>query len=163
MTEAAAQTHRAPAHDKAVVALALLIAVLLTLHLSQDVVFGMEPGDVSEFIAAAIAGVWLYFTLAFSGRRLGCALLLLASFLSPIVALAHMAGDGVGEDIDTSGGAILFVWTMLAIGVTAPVSLLFALQGLWRLKQSVMDFILWSALPILGGGALLGYVVSELF
>lgn len=151
------------AHDKAVIVTAALTIMLLTTHLAQDVVYGIEAGDISDFIAVLIASVWLYATIAFAERRTGCVLLLIGAFLTPVVPLSHVAGDGVGEDVRTFDGAFFFVWTLLALGVTATVSFLLSIQGLWRLKQSVLSFILWAAVPVAAGSALLGYVVYALF
>lgn len=161
MTEAAIAP-RAHASDKTAIVLALLIIALLTAHMSQDVVYGFESGDIEDLTAAAIAGVWLYGALAMAGRRTGYLLLLLGAFLSPVVSLAHMSGDGARDDLPASGDGLLFVWTMVALGVTAPVSLLFSIQGLWRLRRSVLDFILWTALPLALGATLLGYIIIKL-
>lgn len=149
------------AHDKSASLLALLIAVLLTAHVSQDVVYGFEEGDRSDLIAAAILGVWLYVALTFSGRRAGYLLLLLASFLAPVVSLAHMSGAGAGEDLP-AGEGLFFVWTLIGIGVTAPVALLVSVEGLWGLRSSVLGFLFWTAIPISLGAALLGYVAYML-
>lgn len=147
------------AHDKALIILAPVIVILLILHLSQDVVYGNEPGNLANLIAAAITGVWLCTTLAFARRRIGYVLLLVAAFLAPVVSIAHMSGPGVGEEIRGTGD-LLFAFTLFAIAVTAPVAFFVSLQGLWRLKQGVLSFLVWSAIPIAVGGSLLGYVVN---
>lgn len=155
-------TNAATDRDKALFVLAPLIVVLLTAHVSQDVVYGFEEGDLSDLIAAAIAGAWLYATLALTGRRAGYLLLLIASFLAPVVCLAHMSGDGVGEDVRGRGEGFFFAWTLLGIGVTASMSFLLSIQSLWRLKQSVLGFLLWAAIPVGLGGTLIGYIVYRL-
>lgn len=149
--------------DKASSVLALLTLLLLTAHLAQDVVYGIEAGDISDFVAVLIASVWLYATLALAGRRAGYVLLLIGSFLTPVVPLSHVAGGGIGEHVRTFAGASFFVWTLLTLGVTATLSFLLSMQGLWRLRQSVLSFILWAAIPLAAGGALLGFVVYMLY
>lgn len=150
------------AKDKALIIMAPLIIILLTAHLSQDVVYGFEPGDVTNLIAVSVSGVWLYATLALAGRRSAYLLLLLASFLTPVIPLAHMSGEGAAEDLPTLGEGFFFVWTLAGLGVTAPFSLLLSIQGLWRLRQSVLGFLLWTAVPVGLGAALIGYVVYRL-
>lgn len=146
------------ANEKTVSVMALITIGLSTVHLSQDIAYGIERGDITAFIATVIVGVWLSATLAFAGRRIGCALLLILSLLSLIVPLLHMSGRGVGRDIAASGGGLFFVWTLLALAVTAPVSFMVAVQGLWRLKQSLMSFVFWTAIPTAAGAALIAVV-----
>lgn len=149
--------------DKASATLAVITVLLLTAHVAQDVAYGIEAGDISDFIAALIAGVWLYLALALAGRRVGYVLLLIGAFLAPVVSLAHVAGDGVGDDVRAFSGAAFFVWTLLALGVTSVLSLLHAIHGLWRLRRNVLGFALWAAPPFAAGGALLGFIVTMLF
>lgn len=149
-------------HDKAAIIAAPTIVILLTAHLSQDTVYGIEPGNIANLAAAAISGLWLYATLAFAGRRVGCVLLLVAALFMATLPLAHMSGAGVGEDIAGLNGAAFFVWTLLAIGVVAPASLLLAIHGLWDLRKSVFSFLLWAAIPLVSGGGLLAYLVYRL-
>jgi hypothetical protein len=149
------------ADEKAAILIAPLIIALLTAHLSQDVVYGIEQGDLGDLIAAAISGVWLYFTMALAGRRSGYLLLLLGAFLAPVVPLAHMSGDGVRDDLP-AGEGFFFVWTLVGLGVTAPLSLLFSIQGQWRLRSGVVGFLLWTAIPVGLGAALIGYIIYQL-
>ena len=49
-----------------------------------------------------------------------------------------MMGSGlVGPRIVNSGGAFFWVWTLLALGVTASVSAILAARGLWSLMFRV--------------------------
>jgi len=49
----------------------LLSILLLTFHLSHDIVRGMEKGGLSNLIAVPILVVWLYGTLVLAERDLG--------------------------------------------------------------------------------------------
>ena len=72
--------------------------------------------------------------LALAGRRSGYIIILLGSLLSSLMPLAHMRGAGlVGGRVAGSSGAHFFVWTLLAIGVTAVCSVILAVRGLWSL------------------------------
>jgi hypothetical protein len=114
----------------------LLAIVLTTLHLSDDVVRGFEPGGVENLRGMAILVVWLYATLMLGGRRSGYALLILGSLLAMVIPVVHMTGAGVGGEIAASSGGHLFIWTLFALGVTGTFSLILATHGLWRTWRS---------------------------
>jgi hypothetical protein len=147
--------------DRAAILIASLLIVLLTAHVSQDVVYGIEEGDLSDLTAAAIAGVWLYFTVTAAGRRTGYVLLLIGAFLAPVVALAHMSRDGVRDDLP-AGEGFFFVGTLMGLGAAAPFAALLSMQGLWRQRSGVAGFLLWAAIPVSLGVALLGYIIYQL-
>jgi hypothetical protein len=112
----------------------LLSIVFLTLHLTDDIVRGMEPGRLSNLVGVLILVVWLYATLMLADRRSGYVIVLLGSLLASLVPLVHFKGAGVGAVAKSSGG-FLFVWTLLALGVTALFSLILSVQGLWSLRR----------------------------
>jgi hypothetical protein len=113
----------------------LLSVLLFTLHLTDDIVRGMEPGTLSSLIALPILAVQLYGTLVLAGKRSGYIIILLASLLELVVPVVHMKGAGVGGAIAQSNGAFFFIWTLLALGVTALFSVMLSARGLWEHKQ----------------------------
>ena len=110
-----------------------LSILLMTFHLADDIVRGMENGGVSTLVAVPILVVWLYGTLVLAERRSGYVIILLGSLLGLAVPVIHMMGTGVGvgSSIANSSGAFFFVWTLLALGVTALFSVILSLRGLW--------------------------------
>jgi hypothetical protein len=114
----------------------LLSILFLTFHLTDDIVRGMASGKVSNLIGVLILVVWLYGTLVLAERRLGYVIILLGSFLGLGIPVIHMMGRGVGvgSNIANSSGAFFFVWTLIALGVTALFSLILAARGLWALQ-----------------------------
>lgn len=114
----------------------LLTILLMTFHLSDDIRRGFEPGGFRNVTGVLMAVVWLYGTLMLSGRRSGYIIVLLGSILGTVIPLAHMRGAGlVGGRIVNSSGIHFWVWTMLALQVTAIFSLIVSVQGLWRLRR----------------------------
>jgi hypothetical protein len=110
----------------------LLSILLLTFHLSGDIVRGMEKGGASNLIAMPILVVWLYGTLVLAERRSGYIIVLLGSLLALGVPVIHMKGPGVGAQVAKApSGAFLFVWTLIALGVTALFSVVLSVRGLW--------------------------------
>ena len=110
----------------------LLSVLLMTLHLTDDIVRGMEPGTLLDLIPLPILAVVLYGTLVLAGKRSGYVIILLGSLLWLIVPVVHMKGAGVGGAIANSSGAFFFIWTLLALGVTALFSVILSARGLWR-------------------------------
>jgi hypothetical protein len=111
----------------------LLSILFTTLHLADDIVRGMEKGGVSTLVAVPILVVWPYATLMLAERRSGYIIILLASLLGLLVPIIHMMGKGVGvgSNIANSSGAFFFVWTLLALGVTALFSVILSVRALW--------------------------------
>jgi hypothetical protein len=112
-----------------------LVSILLaTVHLADDIVRGFEKGGVSNLAAVPLAVVWLYGTLVLAGRRSGYIIILLASLLGMFVPYVHASGAGmVGGRIANSSGMLLWVWTLLMLGVTSLFSVILSLRGLWSL------------------------------
>jgi hypothetical protein len=125
-------------HNVMLTIASLLSILFFTLHLADDIVRGLEPGGLSNLIGGVlISVVWLYATLVLAGRRSGYVLLLLGSLLGMLIPVVHMSGKGVGvaSGIANSSGGFFFVWTLLALGVTALFSLILSARGLWSLRR----------------------------
>lgn len=124
-----------PRHTVLVVT-SLLSIFLALLHVSDDIARGIESGGLKHLQTIAIFGVWLYATVALTGRRSGYVLMLLGALLGTLVSIAHMRGAGyVGGRIANTDGMLLWVVTQLLLGVTASVSVALAAQELWRLRR----------------------------
>ncbi|HXI31876.1 MAG TPA: hypothetical protein VNG89_25740 [Vicinamibacterales bacterium] len=118
-----------------VLTIASLLSILLgTFHLADDVARGMSPGGLLNLVGIVIFVVWLYGTIVLAGRRSGYIIILVASLLSAGVPVIHMRGVGMGFGTIRSGG-FFFVWTLLALGVTALFSVILSVQGLWSLRR----------------------------
>lgn len=112
-----------------------LSVVLFTLHLTHDIVIGIEPGTISNIIGGVLIMVaWLYPALELPDRWPRSVILLLFSILGTGVSVLHFSGRGVARIAKTSDG-FLFVWTLIALGVTAFYSLILCVRGLWRLRR----------------------------
>jgi hypothetical protein len=120
-------------HNTMLTIASVLSIVFVTFHLADDIVRGMEKGGVSTLVAVPILVAWLYGTLVLAGRRSGYVIILLGSLLGLVVPVIHMMGKGVGvgSNIANSSGAFFFVWTLLALGVTALFSVILSVRGLW--------------------------------
>jgi hypothetical protein len=108
-------------HNNVILTVASLLSVLFgTFHLADDITRGMSPGGLPNLIAVVIWVVWLYGTLVLAGRM--------------AVPVIHLRGPGVGFGTTRSGG-FFFIWTLLALGVTALFSVILSVRGLWSLQR----------------------------
>jgi len=114
----------------------LLLLLLLTFHLADDIRRGFEPGGLSNLVVMVlISVVWLCGALLLSERRSGHIIMLLGGLLAMFVPYVHMRGKGVGLASRLAGtsGHFFFVWTLLAIGVIGLFSVILSARGLWSL------------------------------
>jgi hypothetical protein len=115
----------------------LLSILFATFHIADDVVRGFEPGGFKNVSGILILCVWLYGTLVLAERRSGYIIMLLGSLLGTLMPMAHMRGAGLaGGRIVNSSGKFFFVWTLMALGVTALFSVILSLRGLWSLRRA---------------------------
>ena len=116
----------------------LLTILLMTFHMAGDILFKMAPAGLVNLLPVFIFVVQLYGTLVLAGGRAGYIIIFFGSALGLLVLVIHMKGTrGVlGGDIGTSGQAFLFVWTLLALGITATFSIILSARALlslpWR-------------------------------
>ena len=116
----------------------LLTILLMTIHLTGDILFRMAPAGLVNLLAVFIFVVQLYGTLVLAGRRAGYIIIFFGSVLGLVVPIVHMKGTRglIGGDIGNSGQAFLFVWTMLALGITSTFSIILSASALlslpWR-------------------------------
>ena len=113
----------------------LLNILLMTFHLTGDILFKMAPAGLVNLFAVFVFVVQLYGTLVLGGRRAGYIIIFLGSALGLFVPVLHMKGTRgvIGGNIGNSGQAFLFVWTILALGITATFSVILSASALLRL------------------------------
>ncbi len=121
-------------HQVTLTITSLLSILFFTFHVADDIVRGFEKGGVSNLTAVPIFVVWLYGTLELGERRSGYVIMLLGSLLGLAVPVLHMMGKGVGGEIAKSSGGFFFIWTIIALGVTALFSVILSARGLWSLQ-----------------------------
>jgi len=122
--------------DSLTLTIASLLSILFfSFHVADDIVRGFEQGGVWNLMAVPIFAVWMYGTLMLAGRRSGYVIILLGSLLSLAVPVLHMTGRGVGGEFAKSSGAFFFIWTIIALGVTALFCVVLSARGLWSLSR----------------------------
>jgi len=116
----------------------LLSILLMSFHHTDDILRGMVGGGLSNLVAVLIMVVWLYgTTLVLAERRSGYVIVLVLSLLGAGIPVIHLMGKGVGGDIAKSDGAFFYVWTIVALGVTALFSVILSARGLWGRRRGL--------------------------
>jgi len=111
----------------------LLSILLLTLHVTDDIVRGISKAESSN-IALIVLALLLYGTLALAERRSGHIIMLLVGLLAAAMPVMHMRGAHY-PDIAKSPGGFFFVWTLWALGGLGGVTFLLSARGLWSLRR----------------------------
>jgi biotin transporter BioY len=116
-----------------VVVASLLSILLLTLHVTDDIVRGISKAGPSD-IALLVLAVLLYGTLVLAERRLGHVIMLLVGLFAAGMPVIQMRGAHYGE-IARSTGGFFFVWTLWALGALGGVTVILSARGLWNLRR----------------------------
>jgi len=106
----------------------LLSVLLLSLHISEDIVLGFAPGGLTNLFGIAVLLVYLSGALLWSDRRWGLVIVLLGSIIAAGMPVLHMMGAGVG--VKRSEGAFFFVWNLYALGVTGTFGFILSVRAL---------------------------------
>jgi biotin transporter BioY len=111
----------------------LLSILLLTLHVTDDIVRGISKAEPAN-TALAVLVVLLYGTLVLRERRSGHAIMLFVGFFAAAMPVIHMRGAHYGE-IAQSAGGFFFVWTLWALGGLGGLTFVLSALGLWGLRR----------------------------
>jgi len=120
-------------HNKTLVISSLLSILLLTIHVTEDIVRGISKAEPAN-IALAVLVVLLYGTLILGERRSGHIIMLLVGLLAVAMPGMHMRGAHY-PDIAASSGGYFFVWTLWALGGLGGLTFVLAASGLWTLRR----------------------------
>jgi hypothetical protein len=112
----------------------LLSILLLTLHITDDIVRGISKAESSN-TALLVLVVFLYGTLLLAERRSGHVIMLLVGLFAAAMPVIHMRGAHYSE-IARSTGGFFFVWTLWALGGLGGLTFTLAARGLWSLRRS---------------------------
>ena len=111
----------------------LLSLLLLTLHVTDDIVRGISKAESSN-IALVVLVVFLYGTLVLAERRSGHVIMFVVGLFAAAIPVMHMRGAHYPE-IAASPGGFFFVWTLWALGALGGVTMILSVRGLWSLRR----------------------------
>src|ERR1035437_1705662 len=120
-------------HNVLLTIASLLSILLLTLHVTDDIVRGISKDQPSN-IALLILAVCLYGTLVLAERRSGHVIMLLVGLFAAGMPVIHMRGAHYGEIAKSTGG-FFFVWTLWALGGLGGLTFILSARGPLRLRR----------------------------
>ena len=104
----------------------LLSAALFTVHLSHDLLFGLDAMSRANTVTyLLIMLVWLYGAIELSGRRSGYVIMLLGAVLATGMPVLHNVGGPRAIKL-----GFFFVWTLLALGANGVFALVLSAREL---------------------------------
>jgi MFS superfamily sulfate permease-like transporter len=113
----------------------LLSILLMSLHVTDDIIRGISPARADNIGAVVIFVVWLLGTLLLAERLPGYIIMLLGGIFAAAMPVLHMRGARYGA-IAQSNGGFFFVWTLIAVGVTGTFAVILSMRALWRLRPA---------------------------
>ena len=116
------------------IVLSLLNALFFALHLTGDIVFGLEEGGREILVGVLILAVYLYGAVGLPERLAGYIVLLLGGLASAALPVLH-TGKPLGERFAELPGGFFFIWTLLTTGATGLVAFVLSVQIIWSLRS----------------------------
>jgi len=116
------------------IVLSLLNALFFALHLTGDIVFGLEEGGREILVGVLILAVYLYGAVGLPERLAGYIVLMLGGLASAALPVLH-TGKPLGERFAELPGGFFFIWTLLTTGATGLVAFVLSVQIIWSLRS----------------------------
>ena len=107
----------------------ILSVLLLALHISQDIVFGLDRAGLNHLVGVAMLLVVVCGALLLRERLSGTVIMLLGGVMAAGMLPLHMR-NGLRPEFLEKSGALLFIWTLYVLGVTGAFSVILAVQAL---------------------------------
>jgi hypothetical protein len=116
----------------------LLSILLLSFHLTQDALRekpGTWDAGPGNLVAIVILLVYLCGTVLLAGRRSGYVIMLIGALFAAAMPVLHLPGGRFNPAKHSD--PFLFLWILIALGVTGAFSFILAARELWRLRRGV--------------------------
>ena len=113
----------------------LLLLLLLTLHVVDDVVHGFDSAGLINMIGIVVLGLLIYGTLMLHDRMSGHFVMLFVALFSLLMPIIHLRSPRINETAQASGG-FFFIWTLWALGGIGVFGIILAVRGLLNLQRN---------------------------
>jgi hypothetical protein len=107
----------------------IITVLLLSLHISQDIVFGFDPAGLHHLVGVAMLLLIVCGAMLLRERTLGKVIMLLGGVIAAGMLPLHLR-HGLRPEFLEKSGALLFIWTLYVLGVTGTFSTILAVQAL---------------------------------
>jgi uncharacterized membrane protein len=104
--------------------MSLLSILLLSIHVTDDIVRGVDKWGPPSLIGVLILVILLYGTLVVAERRSGLVIMLLAGLFAAVMPVIHWRVNMTKPD------SFRFIWTLFALGATGTLTVILAVRGL---------------------------------
>ncbi len=118
-------------HRDLLVTCSLLSVVLLSLHISQDIVLGLDRAGLNHLVGVAILLVVVCGTLLLRDHVVGRVIMLLGGVMAAGMLPLHMR-NGLRPEFLDRPGVLLFVWTLYFLGVLGAFTVVLAVMAFVR-------------------------------
>jgi hypothetical protein len=123
-------------HNTTLTITSLLTILFLIFHMTDDFLRegGLAVRGTGNLVVIPVLAFLLYGTLVLAERKSGYIIMLiigLAGLGMPIIHMA-LARNVIANELARARGDYLFVWTLLALGVTGLFSLILSVRCLWN-------------------------------
>jgi hypothetical protein len=113
----------------------LLLLLLLTLHVVDDVVHGFDSAGLLNMIGIVVLGFLIYGTVVLHERLSGQLVMLFIALFSALMPVIHLRSARIGETVQANGG-FFFLWTLWALGGVGVFGIILAIQGLINSRRT---------------------------
>ncbi|MBW8879648.1 MAG: hypothetical protein JF614_32350 [Acidobacteria bacterium] len=109
----------------------ILSVLLLTLHISQDIVFGFDRAGLNHLVLVGVAILLVVVcgAVLLRERAAGKVIMLLGGVMAAGMLPLHMR-HGLRSEFLEKSGALLFIWTLYFLGVNGAFSAILAVRAL---------------------------------
>ena len=127
----------APVKPSTLTFASLLSIVLFPLHVAGDVALGLDRGGSGMVtVVVPILLVLACGTLLLGERRSGHIIMLLGGLAVLAMPIIHRH-NAFTPAIARAPGGVLFIWTLIALGVTGGLTVILSARGLWALRSRI--------------------------
>lgn len=112
----------------------LLLILLMTFHITDDIVRGISPAGADNLGGVVIFLMWIIGPVLLAERRVGWVIMLLGGLFAAAMPVMHMRGVGYPAIAKSSGG-FFFVWTLFAVGTLGALTVILAIRAFWTDKS----------------------------
>jgi hypothetical protein len=123
-------------HSTMLTIASLLTILFLIFHMTDDFLRegGLAVRGTNNLVVIPVLALFLYGTLVLAERKSGYIIMLLVGLAGVGMPVIHMAlaRNVIANDLARARGDYLFVWMILALGVTGLFSLILSVRCLWN-------------------------------
>ena len=120
---------------KLLTATALILMVLLTLHIVDDIVRGFDSAGMMNMIGIAVAAVLVYGSTVLRERLAGRLMMLFVGFAAAAMPVIHLRSPRINE-IAQSDGGFFFIWTLWALGIIGLFGMILAIHSILESRRA---------------------------